>query len=200
MTPRIESVRPVAPEGPRGRREATTSTWEPVDLRATAFELDWSQVATFRTMVATRLAGALGGDWMSDGPPTPGRPGARASRAEHEALGWDLIDEVLREHSADVAAAGDRSWTPAERTATRQAVFDAVFRLGRLQPLVDDDRVENIFLLGHEQVLLELTDGTRVGGARVADSDEELIDFLRFLANRSESTRDPSPSPTPGST
>ena len=144
----------------------------------------------FRTMVATRLAAAFGGDWAGQAEEQAGRGGrdrARAGRAEQEAMGRDLIDEVLREHSADVAAAGEQAWTPVQRAATAQAVFDAVFRLGRLQPLVDDDRVENIFILGHAQVLLELTDGTRIPGARVADSDEELIDFLRFLANRSES-------------
>lgn len=157
-------------------------------------EVDWVQVAMFRTMVATRLAAAFGGDWAGQAEEQAGRGGrdrARAGRAEQEAMGRDLIDEVLREHSADVAAAGEQAWTPVQRAATAQAVFDAVFRLGRLQPLVDDDRVENIFILGHAQVLLELTDGTRIPGARVADSDEELIDFLRFLANRSESNPRP---------
>ena len=113
----------------------------------------------FRTMVATRLAAAFGGDWAGQAEEQAGRGGrdrARADRAEQEAMGRDLIDEVLREHSADVAAAGEQAWTPVQRAATAQAVFDAVFRLGRLQPLVDDDRVENIFILGHAQVLLEL--------------------------------------------
>ncbi|WP_295699042.1 CpaF/VirB11 family protein, partial [Lapillicoccus sp.] len=89
------------------------------------------------------------------------------------------------------------AWTVREQTLMGQAVFDAVFRLGRLQPLVDEDRVENIFILGHQQVLLELTDGSRIPGPRVADSDEELIDFLRFLANRSESNPRPFSEGTP---
>lgn len=190
MTAHTSLPRPAALDRLRKRQDAPSPTWEPVDLKAADAVVDWSQVAMFRTMVATRLAGALGGSW-SGGDSDGERPGAGASRAEQQALGLDLIEEVLREHSADVAAAGEQSWTPAERTATRQAVFDAVFRLGRLQPLVDDDRVENIFLLGHDQVLLELTDGSRVPGARVADSDDELIDFLRFLANRSESNPRP---------
>ena len=39
-------------------------------------------------------------------------------------------------------------------------MFDSLFRLGRLQPLVDDDRIENIVIVGHDNVLLELVDGT----------------------------------------
>ena len=66
------------------------------------------------------------------------------------------------------------------------AVEAALFGLGRLQPLVDDDRVENIIITGHDQVTLELTDGRLVPGPDVADSDAELIDFLVFLASRSE--------------
>ena len=65
-------------------------------------------------------------------------------------------------------------------------MFDSLFRLGRLQPLVDDDRVENIIITGHDNVLLELIDGSLIDGPAVADSDEELIDFLVFLASRSE--------------
>ena len=57
---------------------------------------------------------------------------------------------------------------------------------GRLQPLVDDDRIENIIITGHDTVRLELTDGTIIPGEPVADSDSELIEFLVFLASRSE--------------
>ena len=88
---------------------------------------------------------------------------------------------------ADAANAGQGAWNPARQQATAQAVFDALFRLGRLQPLVDDDRIENIIILGHDNVRLELTDGTLSRrGPPVADSDEELIDFLVFLASRCE--------------
>ncbi len=49
-----------------------------------------------------------------------------------------------------------------EQDALARAVFDSLFRLGRLQPLVDDDRVENIIITGHDNVLLELTDGSLI--------------------------------------
>ena len=46
--------------------------------------------------------------------------------------------------------------------------------------------MENIVIAGHDNVLLELIDGSLIEGPSVADSDEELIDFLVFLASRSE--------------
>jgi Flp pilus assembly CpaF family ATPase len=52
-------------------------------------------------------------------------------------------------------------------------------------------------ILGADRVLLELVDGTRIPGPPVADSDEELVDFLRFLANRSESNPRPFSQGTP---
>ncbi|KAB7740062.1 CpaF family protein [Nostocoides sp. F2B08] len=162
-------------------------------------DIDWGLVAAFRTMVADRLSAALGAHWRarSDTDPTTARRFGGLDRAEQERVGREIIADLLRDHSAESVARGATRWTPSEQAVMGQAVFDAVFRLGRLQPLVDDDRVENIFILGHERVLLELTDGSRVSGPPVADSDEELIDFLRFLANRSESNPRPFSESTP---
>jgi Flp pilus assembly CpaF family ATPase len=72
-----------------------------------------------------------------------------------------------------------------------EAVFDALFGLGRLQPLVDDPHVENIEITGCDAVVLEYDDGTLRPGPPVADSDAELLDFLAFLASRSEANARP---------
>jgi pilus assembly protein CpaF len=163
--------------------------------------IDWGLVAAFRTLVATRLAAAMGEDWRdrADSEPRDGRPrvGSRwTGRAGAGGLAAieDLLVSTPPMRSPPVPV---QAWTPRQRALMAQAIFDAVFRLGRLQPLVDDDRVENIFILGCRQVLLELTDGTRDPGPAVAESDEELIDFLRFLANRSESNPRPFSEGTP---
>ena len=163
--------------------------------------IDWGLVAAFRTLVANRLAAAMGQDWRartgSDSERVePGR--IPMDRAAQEQFGWTVIEDLLRDHTADAVKSGaEEAWSPQQRAVLAQAIFDAVFRLGRLQPLVEDDRVENIFILGYRQVLLELTDGSRIQGPPVADSDEELIDFLRFLANRSESNPRPFSEGTP---
>lgn len=180
------------------RRRHSVSNPEPVvvdgDRLSDQSEIDWGLVGAFRTLVATRLAAAMGEDWRvrvgeqhNQGVTTR----IPLDRTAQEQFGWTVIEELLRDHSADAAAAGAEAWSPRHRALMAQAIFDAVFRLGRLQPLVDDDRVENIFILGHGCVLLELTDGSRIQGPPVADSDAELIDFLRFLANRSESSARP---------
>jgi type IV secretory pathway ATPase VirB11/archaellum biosynthesis ATPase len=70
-----------------------------------------------------------------------------------------------------------------------KAVFDAVFGLGRIQPLVDDDRVENIMIAGFDRVMVELADGTVWETPPVAESDEELAGLLERLASRSENPR-----------
>src|ERR1035437_8089753 len=73
-----------------------------------------------------------------------------------------------------------------EQQRMAEAVYDALFGLGRLQPLVDNDQVENIIITGCDNVRLELVDGTLLQASPVAESDEELIEFLVFLASRSE--------------
>ena len=130
-------------------------------------EIDWGLVTAFRTVVAQRLVQALGRDWREGGgaPDVAATPGpALADRSAQERFGWEVITELLAEHTADAVTSGAPAWTVREQALMAQAVFDAVFRLGRLQPLVDDDRVENIFIVGHDKVLLELVDGSRIPG------------------------------------
>ncbi|EWT06789.1 secretion system protein E [Intrasporangium chromatireducens Q5-1] len=136
--------------------------------------IDWALVAAFRSQASEQLSAALGGDR------------SRLDRQGQRELGRSIILELLEAAAAVQVSAGRDAWTPRVQQALATAIFDALFGLGRLQPLVDDDRIENIIITGHETVRLELTDGTLVPGPPVADSDEELIDFLVFLASRSE--------------
>ena len=101
-------------------------------------------------------------------------------------MGRRIIAELLDEEAKQSASAGRGAFDRHHQSALAQAVFDALFRLGRLQPLVDDPGVENVMILGHDDVWLEYEDGRLVRGPAVADSDAELIDFLVFLASRSE--------------
>ena len=92
----------------------------------------------------------------------------------------------IREAAMGSLRAGETAWDAEVQDGLARAVFDAVFGLGRLQPLVDDPQVENIMIFGHDQVTVELTGGRQVMAAPVADSDKELVDFLSFVASRSE--------------
>ena len=137
-------------------------------------DLDWALVAMFRQQASDRLSAALGEER------------AHTTSDEQRHRGRAIIVELLEAEAAERIDAGVATWSAVEQDALATAVEDALFGLGRLQPLVDDDRVENIIITGHDQVTLELTDGRLVPGPAVADSDQELIDFLVFLASRSE--------------
>ena len=136
--------------------------------------LDWGLVAALRALASEQLSQSIAADRARLGP------------ASQQELGRSIVLELIDSALADEVNAGGTAWTIAHQDAMARAVFDALFRLGRLQPLVDDDRVENIIITGHDRVTLELIDGSLTRGTAVADSDEELIDFLIFLASRSE--------------
>jgi Flp pilus assembly CpaF family ATPase len=136
--------------------------------------MDWALVAALRAQASEQLSQAVAADR------------GRLDKAGQQELGRSIVLDLIVSTVADRANAGEAAIPMVQQDALARAVFDSLFKLGRLQPLVDDDRVENIIIAGHDNVLLELTDGSLVDGPSVAGSDEELIDFLVFLASRSE--------------
>ncbi len=129
----------------------------------------------FRAEVAERLA-AQGGVGF-------GEP-------ERE-LGRVIIAELVAGETRSRQIAG-APWSVAAERATGRAVFDAVFGLGRFQPLVDEESVENVIVVGGaDRVFLEHTDGSVTTGPPVAGSDQELIEWLQFIAARSEGSARP---------
>ncbi|OAB89127.1 secretion protein [Janibacter melonis] len=136
-------------------------------------DVDWTQVADLRTQASEMLTGAL-------------HDRSNLTSEQQRELGRAIIMELLQTTAAEHLATGRRAWSLDEQEQVAAAVFDALFGLGRLQPLVDDERVENIEITGCDQVMLEYTDGTLRPGPPVAETDQELIDFLVFLASRSE--------------
>ena len=137
-------------------------------------DIDWAIVSTLRAQASEQLSQVIASDR------------SRLDRAAQQELGRSIVLDLIESAMADAANTGQGAWSPARQQATAQAVFDSLFRLGRLQPLVDEDRIENIIIVGYDNVQLELVDGTLIDGPTVADSDQELIDFLVFLASRSE--------------
>ncbi len=139
-----------------------------------ARQIDWGLVAALRTRASEQLSQAVAADR------------GRLDKGAQEELGRSIVLDLIESAMAEAVNAGRPAWTPPQQASLARAVFDSLFRLGRLQPLVDDDRIENIIIAGHEKVRLEFVDGSLTPGPPVADSDEELIDFLVFLASRSE--------------
>jgi Flp pilus assembly CpaF family ATPase len=136
--------------------------------------VDWAEVARFRGEVAKRL---------------PGRVGGVASREREEAEGWSVIRQLLDEDTATSLARSGEIRTADAQQRLAQAIFDSVFRLGRLQPLIDDPRVENILVYGCDRVVVEYADGSMRQLPPVADSDADLTDFIAFVASRADNPR-----------
>ena len=78
-----------------------------------------------------------------------------------------------------------QAMTLQEDEALRRAVYDLLFRAGRLQPYLDDERVEDIIVQGPHEVWLDYGDGERRRVGAIADSEEELLELLRELARGS---------------
>lgn len=110
--------------------------------------------------------------------------GRRFDRGDQAALARELINSELDEFARECADRGEANLGEVEEEALARAVLDRIFQLGRLQPLLDDEQIQNIVINGYDQVWLEYADGTKVPGPPVASSDAELIEILREIGRR----------------
>ena len=133
----------------------------------------WLAVAEFRRKAADRHVQSL-----------EGRHGLNEEAREE--MGRQHVIDVVSEHVAEqLRSDGQRSvWSDSYRQQVIKATFDQMFRLGRYQELLDDPKVENVHIHGHDLVFVEYSDGEMVKVAPVASSDEQLMEDLQFFANR----------------
>ena len=148
------------------------------DRIRTGSGVDWALVRALRQQAADRLASAL-------------RDRESLDDAGRRALGSSIILGLLTDHAAQAMATGAEVLSTPAQQQVADAVFDALFGLGRLQPLVDDPQIENVEIFGCDGVFLEFSDGRIVEGPPVADTDDELIDTLAFVASRSQTSERP---------
>ena len=167
-------VSPVVPEVLSSRDHVVPTPTRGIDAKdpSQTQTLDWDKVATMRGAASTRLSTRLGAE--------------RVDTSHQQSIGRAIIQDLINEEVATAISLGMTPWDKRTQVQMSQAVFDALFRLGRLQPLVDDDEIENIVIDGADRVWLERADGTITAGPQVANSDEELVSFLSFIASRSQ--------------
>ena len=170
------TTRPDAARRPQPAGSLVAADELPVSLLrqvAAGERVDWAEVARLRGEASSQLTEAIGQRPSMD-------------RSAQERLGRSIIDRLL--DAADAASVAERAQarTLVERQRLADAVFDALFRLGRLQPLLDDPTVENVMITGSDRVVVEHADGILVEADPVADSDGELLDFRRFVAERAD--------------
>jgi pilus assembly protein CpaF len=109
---------------------------------------------------------------------------AQLRSLDQQMLARQLINDALERHARQRLASGAEVLDEDTEAAVAQAAFDLLFALGRFQPLLDDERLDNIEINGCDQVWLEYEDGTRVPGPPVAGSDDELIEMMREIGRR----------------
>ena len=143
-----------------------TETWAP----------DEELVRTIRSAVAGALT-ARASDAHLGGT-------RRLDRDDQSILARQLINDELERHAHDCMANRVPVLTEPQEGLVAQSVFDRLFQLGRLQPLIDDERITNIIANGYDEVFLEYADGTKVPGPPIATSDAELVELLREIGRR----------------
>lgn len=104
--------------------------------------------------------------------------------ADEQALGRQLIAEALERRANQALRERTAVLSGSEEDELAHAVFDAMFRMDRLQRLLDDEQVENINANGADQVWVRYADGRRERAEPIAASDEELEEMLRTAAAR----------------
>jgi pilus assembly protein CpaF len=133
-------------------------------------------IRQFRREIADQVTERLRADELADRP--------RMTPADQRMFGRQLINKRLEVHAKEQLEQGLEPLSFEEESALAQAIHDALFGLGALQRLLDDETIENIDANGHADVWITRSDGSKHRAPPIADSDEELVDTLRMTAAR----------------
>lgn len=136
--------------------------------------MDHSLVKRMRGGVGSQLAQQRRLDAASGTPPMSAEDERQFARA--------LIARALEEHAREEISLGRAPFDARQEEEMAAAVHAALFGVGRLQPLLEDEQIENIDINGCDRVFLGYADGREERGEPVADSDEELVELLQALA------------------
>ena len=136
--------------------------------------MDHSVVKRMRGEVGDRLAEQRRLDAASGVPPMVGEDERQYARA--------VIGQVLEEYARGEIIAGRAPLTAQAEEDLAEAIHAALFGVGRLQPLLEDQQIENIDVNGCDRVFIGYADGREVLGEPVAESDQELIELVQVLA------------------
>ncbi len=143
--------------------------------------VDWGAVVTLRRQAAAEISDRVQHHQDQYGRTMPD--------ADRRLMGRAVIRQVVRAHAEQLQAAGTALWDLDDEEAYVRAVSSAVFGYGRLQPLFELPTAENIEIHGCDSVVVQYGDGHREEHPPVADSDEELVEAIRFLGEQARPSR-----------
>lgn len=153
----------------------------PARRREASQQVDWPLVVSLRRL-ASELITENSQHWATD----HGRP---MPADDLKMMGRSVIRTVVREHAQRLSQSGEELWALSVEQAYASAVEDAIFGYGRLQPLFQIADAENIEIHGWDSVVIQYGDGRRVAHPPIADSDEELVEAIRFLGSSASPAR-----------
>ncbi|WP_415088247.1 hypothetical protein [Micropruina sp.] len=161
----------------RRPRSAESPDWEDTCPSSAPSEtpagLDWSLVVVLRRKASELITRELAEYADEHGTAMPD--------VDRRLLGRSLVRQVVRDHAEDLSANGQALWPISLEHAYAEGVENAIFGYGRLQPLFEIPGAENIEIHGHDSVMVQFGDGHREQRPPVADSDQELVEAIRFL-------------------
>lgn len=143
--------------------------------------IDWPLVVTLRRQASLEIAAHVAAHLENTRRPLPD--------ADRRMLGRSVARSVVRAHAREQTDRGQSLWSLAAEQVYAQALENAIFGFGRLQPLFEIPTAENIEINGYASVMVQYPDGTRTAHPPVADSDEELIEAIRFLGETASPAR-----------
>ena len=138
-----------------------------------ALTIDWGLVVVLRRKASELIAQALGEHLDQHGVAMPD--------VDRRLQGRSLVRRVVHDHAEDLSTNGRALWSVEVEHAYAEGVENAIFGYGRLQPLFEIPEAENIEIHGHDSVMIQFGDGRREERPPVADSDQELVEAIRFL-------------------
>ncbi|SHI80101.1 Pilus assembly protein, ATPase of CpaF family [Tessaracoccus bendigoensis DSM 12906] len=143
--------------------------------------VDWQLVVGMRRDAAEQIA-AASAEWLSSrGQPMP--------EGDRRAKGRAVIRAVVHARAQSLGESGEALWPLELESRYADAVESAIFGYGRLQPLFEIGTAENIEIHGFDSVMVQYTDGHREKHPPIADSDEELVEAIRFLGETASPAR-----------
>lgn len=145
-----------------------------------ADRLDWPLVVLLRRRASAEITD------RSEQARTEGRPLAEQDR---RLMGRAVVRQIVRAHADQLNAEGAALWSIDHEEAYAQAVENAIFGYGRMQPLFEIGAIENIEIHGWDSVVVQHPDGRREIRQPVADSDDELVEAIRFLGEQARPSR-----------
>jgi Flp pilus assembly CpaF family ATPase len=131
--------------------------------------MDHSIVKRLRGEVGDRLAEQRRLDAATGVPPMSGEDERQYARA--------LISHVLEDHARGEITAGRAPLDAQDEEELAEAIHAALFGVGRLQPLLEDQQIENIDINGCDRVFISYADGYSGLSSRPFDTANPQLDL-----------------------